>query len=213
MRPDPALEPGDARRFERVVEDGGIVVFPTDTVYGLGCDPTRADAVARLYALKERAPDKAAAVMWFSVEGLLADLPELDEPTRGLVRALLPGAVTLLLPNPSARFALACGPDVRTLGVRVPALPPRTAALSTVRVPVMQSSANLSGGSDPRRMNQVPASIRANSDLKLEGATLPGTPSTVVDARRFAASGELTVRRHGAVPDAAVHAAGATVTR
>ena len=68
--------------FERVVTGGGVVVFPADTVYGLACDPEDADAVARLYALKGRPPDKPAAVMFFDRDRALAALPELGPRTR-----------------------------------------------------------------------------------------------------------------------------------
>ena len=77
--------------------------LPADTVYGLACDPTSRKAVARLYALKGRPADKPAAVMFFWLERALAALPELGPRTRAALEALLPGAVTLLLPNPLAR--------------------------------------------------------------------------------------------------------------
>src|SRR3954447_1376342 len=100
---------------------GGVAVFPADTVYGLACDPQSRDAVERLYLLKRRRPDKPAAVMLFDVELALAALPELGRRTRAALEALLPGGVTLLVPNPAGRFPLAGGGDV--LGLRVPAGP------------------------------------------------------------------------------------------
>ena len=96
---------------------GGVAVFPADTVYGLACDTQSREAVERLYLLKRRRPDKPAAVMFFDVDLALEALPELGAPTREAVRALLPGAVTLLLPNPAGRFPLAGG---EALGLRVP---------------------------------------------------------------------------------------------
>jgi L-threonylcarbamoyladenylate synthase len=88
--------------------------------------------------------------------------------------------------------------------VRVPALPPALAALGAVRRPVLQSSANAAGGPDARRLADVPAAIRRAADLVLDGGELPGTPSTVVDLRRYEAAGEWTVLREGAVPAAAI---------
>ena len=114
------IAPGDAQTFERCMAVGGVAVFPADTVYGLACDPGSEDAVARLYALKRRLPDKPAAVMFFAVDLALASLPELGRRTRVALDTLLPGGVTLLLPNPARRFRLACGPDPDTLGLRVP---------------------------------------------------------------------------------------------
>ena len=180
---------------------GGVAVFPADTVYGLACEPDSKEAVQRLYMLKRRRPDKPAAVMFFALELALAALPELGPRTRGRARsALLPGAVTLLLPNPARRFPLACGPGrARRLGLRVPAWPPALAALADVRWPVLQSSANAAGGPDARRLADVPEYMRTHADLVLDGGELPGTPSTVVDLRAYEGDGEWSVAREGAI--------------
>jgi L-threonylcarbamoyladenylate synthase len=194
------LTPRAAAAFERAISAGGVVLFPADTVYGLACDPGSEPAVERLYALKGRAPDKPAAVMFFSLAPALAALPELGARTRGALERLLPGGVTLLLPNPRRRFPLACGPDPETLGLRVPELP----ALAAVAAPVLQSSANPSGGADARRLDDVPEPIRAGADLVLDGGELPGTPSTVVDLRGYEQSGAWTVVRTGLVAPEAI---------
>jgi L-threonylcarbamoyladenylate synthase len=185
----------DAAAFERVIRSGGVVVFPADTVYGLACEPDSAPAVERLYALKGRPADKPAAVMLFALEAALATLPELGPRTRAALEALLPGAVTLLLPNPRRRFPLACSADPATLGLRVPDLP----TFAELRVAVLQTSANRSGGADARRLADVPEPIRAGADLVLDGGELPGAPSTVVDLRRYEQTGDWAVLRAGLV--------------
>jgi L-threonylcarbamoyladenylate synthase len=152
-----------ARALGACVAAGGVAVFPADTVYGLACDPEDADAVAKLYALKGRPPEKPAAVMFFDL-------------SPGDYGGLLQGGVTLLLANPEHRFPLACTTDLDTLGIRVPFLAP-------VGRPVLQSSANLAGGPDARRLADVPESIRDGADLVLDGGELPGVPSTVIDLR------------------------------
>jgi L-threonylcarbamoyladenylate synthase len=199
-----------AEAFENTIIQGGVVVFPADTVYGLACEPDTPEAVARLYALKGRRPGKPAAVMFFDRELAFAALPELEPRTRALLERLLPGAITALLPNPARRFPLACGRgrgDV--LGLRVPALGAGLAALSAMRWPVLQSSANRAGGADARRLEEVPEAIREQADLVLDGGELAGTPSTVVDLRDFEREGRWTVVRAGAVPAAAIEAAAA----
>jgi L-threonylcarbamoyladenylate synthase len=202
---DPAvLTSEDAATFERCMSVGGVAVFPADTVYGLACEPDDRDAVYRLYRLKGRRPDKPAAVMFFARELALAALPELGLRTTTALGRLLPGGVTVLLPNPAGRFPLACGPDPQTLGLRVPALPEPLAALRDVRWPVLQSSANRAGEPDARRLADVPEPIRAAADMVLDGGELPGTPSTVVDLRRYEARGEWDVLRDGAVERAAL---------
>jgi L-threonylcarbamoyladenylate synthase len=194
-----ALSAADAQTFERCIAVGGIVVFPADTVYGLACEPDSKEAVQRLYMLKRRAPDKPAAVMFFALDLALAALPELGPRTAGALRALLPGAVTLLLPNPAGRFPLACGADAGVLGLRVPAWPPALTALADVRWPVLQTSANAAGAPDARRLADVPEYMRAHTDLVLDGGELPGTPSTVVDLRTYELDDDWSVAREGAI--------------
>jgi L-threonylcarbamoyladenylate synthase len=189
--------------LERCIAAGGVAVFPADTVYGLACDPAAPDAVARLYALKGRPADKPAAVMFFALDRALAALPELGPRLRGAVEALLPGPVTLLLPNPLARYPLACGPDPWTLGLRVPAPGP----LADVAAAVLQSSANRSGGADPRTLDEVDPAVRDGADLVVDGGPLPGTPSTVVDLRAYERDGQFTVPRAGARTHAEISAA------
>ena len=202
------IGPDAAETFERCIQVGGVAVFPADTVYGLACEPDTPEAVARLYALKGRRPDKPAAVMFFDLELALAALPETEPRTRALLERLLPGAVTALLPNPRRRFPLACGPGGAgdTLGLRVPV----AGALAGMRWPVLQSSANRSGGPDPRRLDEVPEAIRREADLVLDGGELPGTPSTVVDLRSFH-TGDWAIVRQGAVPAAVVERAAAGI--
>ena len=198
------LAAADAAALERCIAGGGVAVFPADTVYGLACDPGDAAAVARLYELKGRDAGKPAAVLFFARARACEALPDLGPRTRAALAALLPGALTLLLPNPAERFALACGPDPGTIGLRVPSLPPALAALGAVACPLLQSSANRAGGPDARRLQDVPAAIRDGADLVLDGGELPGTPSTVVDLRGYEDGENWQVVRAGAVDAATV---------
>jgi tRNA threonylcarbamoyl adenosine modification protein (Sua5/YciO/YrdC/YwlC family) len=187
----------DAAGLERCVAEGGVALFPADTVYGLACDPGDRFAVERLYLLKRRTLEKPSAVMFFDLSVALAALPELGSNTREAMTRLLPGGVTLLVANPVGRFPLACGSDTSALGVRVVDVP----RLAGMRRPVLQSSANTAGGPDPRRLSDVPSLLRAAVDLVIDGGELPGTPSTVVDLRRYEEDGEWSVVRAGAVAE------------
>ncbi|HEX5853285.1 MAG TPA: L-threonylcarbamoyladenylate synthase [Solirubrobacteraceae bacterium] len=206
------LTAADADRLQECVAGGGVAVFPTDTVYGVCCDPDSERAVARLYELKQypsvdpraRAPARPAAVMFFALERALEALPALRPAEHAALETLLPGPVTLLLPNREARFAPACGPDPLTIGLRVPRLPDTLAALGSMGVPVMQSSANLSGQPDARTLADVPAELLAGADLVLDGGELVGVPSTVIDLRDYSSDGEWRVIREGALPIAAL---------
>ena len=203
------LHASDAETFARCIGVGGVAVFPADTVYGLACEPDTREAVERLYALKGRRPDKPAAVMFFDPELAFAALPELEPRTRSLLERLLPGGITALLPNPLRRYPLACGPDPHTLGLRVPALDAEIGALAEMRWPVLQSSANVAGGMDAQTLDEVPEGIRRGADLVLDGCELNGTPSTVVDLRRFELDGMWAVLRQGAMPERDIELAAA----
>ena len=195
----PGVTPDDVEAFGRCMQVHGVALFPADTVYGLACDPDAPEAVDRLYRLKGRRLGKPAAVMFFDPELALEALPELGERTRAVLLALLPDALTVLLPNPAARFPLACGSDPAALGLRVPRLEGELAPLADVRWPVLQSSANRAGGPDARRVEEVPRDIRRGVDLVLDAGELPGTPSTVIDLRSYEAHGSWSVVREGAV--------------
>lgn len=220
------LDSAAAERFAACIRAGGVALFGADTVYGLACDPGNADAVRRLYELKGRPPSQPAAVMFFALAPALAALPELGPRTRAALGRLLPGPLTVLLPNPADRFPLACRPADElagrgslgggdapagepvdagkpsaaggaALGLRVPSLAPGIAALGAVAEPVLQSSANVSGGAEARRLPDVAPAIREGADLALDGGELPGVASTVLDLREYERGCRWTVVRSG----------------
>jgi L-threonylcarbamoyladenylate synthase len=138
--------------------------------------------------------------MFFRLELALEALPELPGATRAAVERLLPGGLTLLLPNPARRFPLACADTPEVLGLRVPSLDGTLAPLAAVAWPVLQSSANRSGEPEAHRIDDVDPSVRAGVDLVLDGGELPGTPSTVVDLTSYDQDGSFEIKRDGAVP-------------
>ncbi len=194
------LSPQEVATFDRCIAVGGVALFPADTVYGLATEPDSKEGVRRVGAIKRRAPTKPSAVMFFSLDLALEWLPELGERTRGALQRLLPAPLTLVLPNPARRFPLASGLRPDRLGLRVPDLP----ALAAVRRPILQSSANLAGEVDARRLADVDPAIRQSVDLQLDGGELMGTPSTVVDLGHFETGGGFTIVREGAVPSSEV---------
>jgi L-threonylcarbamoyladenylate synthase len=156
---------------------------PTDTVYGLVCAAHLPDACARLMALKGRDLSRPAAVLCANVDTLFTTaLPELFGRTGVRARRLLPGPVTLVVPNPAGRFRWLCGGRPDRLGVRVPVLDPRlAAALDRVGV-VLATSANPTGGTDPVRLAEVDAGLLEAVPVAVDGGPTPGgRASTVVD--------------------------------
>ena len=172
-------------------------ILPADTVYGLFALPTE-DACARLYALKGREPRKPSALLAADLDALVAAVPELRGRAEAIARALQPGPYTLILANPAGRFPWLAGENPVAIGVRVPRLPAASASVVAAVGALASTSANAPGGPDPRRLDDVPAAIRAAVGAEVDGGELPGTPSTVLDF-----TGETPrVLREGAAPSA-----------
>jgi L-threonylcarbamoyladenylate synthase len=174
---------------------GEVVVLPTDTVYGLAASAESITGVRRLYALKGRAEGQPTALVAASVEALLLRIPELAD-LEAVLRRLLPGPYTLVLPNPLGRYPSLCAPGARSIGVRVPAVAGPPADLLERAGAVAATSANLPGGRDPRLLADVPAELLAVAGAVLDGGKLPGTASTVLDLT----GPEPRVLRAGAIP-------------
>lgn len=176
---------------------GSLVIVPTDTVYGLCATPYREDVARSVTRLKGRDAGMPLALLAADLEVLLADVPELREQA-GVLERLLPGPLTLVLPNPARRFPWLTGSRPETLGVRVPALEGASRQLVRRVGALLATSANAHGAADPRRLADVPADIRAACAAELDGGELPGVPSTVLDLTGDAPR----VLREGAVPAA-----------
>ena len=179
---------------------GKPVILPTDTVYGLCASPYSAEPVERAYALKGREAAKPSALVASDVDMLLECMPELRSRVGPLLRALLPGPLTLVVPNPARRYRWLTGANQEAIGVRVPDLPEPAAEVLTRVGAVMATSANLPGGEDPRRVDDIPAEILDGVEAVVDGGELPGTPSTVIDLT----GDDPRVLREGAVPAAEV---------
>ena len=128
--------------------------------------------------LKGRDAAQPIALVARDVEELLRLVPELED---ALLRALLPGAYTLVLSNPAQRLPWLSGARADTIGVRVPAVDGVAAAVLARVGAVAATSANVHGGPDPRRVDDVPPELRAAVAAVVDAGELPGTASTVVD--------------------------------
>jgi L-threonylcarbamoyladenylate synthase len=189
---------GDIERVIEAVATGQPVLLPTDTVYGLVTSAEREDYAARVYRLKGRDTTQPTALLAASVDQLLECLPELQGRSDVIVRALLPGPYTLILPNPAQRFRWLTGVRTEAIGLRVPELPEAARRVVEVAGCVLATSANDPGGPNPVTLDDVPQRIRDGCAAELDLGPLPGTPSTVIDFSRD----EPFVIREGIVPAA-----------
>ena len=171
-------------------------MVPFDTVYGLAADPYREGPTRLLYRLKGRDADQPSALVASDLDYLLECVPELRGRAASLARLLLPGPVTLVLPNPARRFRWLTGTNPEAIGVRVPDLDGPGAELLGRVGALVATSANHPGEPDPKRLDEVPRDIRDGAAAVIEGGELPGRPSTVVDLT----GPEPRVVREGALP-------------
>ena len=174
---------------------GRLVVLPTDTVYGLAADGESESAARALYAAKGRDAIQPTAVLFASVDVLVERVSELPAAAVEAVRTQIPGPLTLIVENPARRYAWLNPQRPDAIGLRVPAVTGAPRAVLEALGAVVATSANLPGGADPRRLEDVPPEIAAAVDVVIEGGELPGTPSTVVDLT----GPEPRVLREGAV--------------
>lgn len=171
----------DAVGMAAALRAGALALLPTDTVYGLVCLASSRAAALDLYRLKGRSEIQPTAVVAADTETLLASIPGLEGIAAAGVRTLLPGPFTLVIPNRERRYNWLSAARPDSIGVRVPALSSLAAEIVAEVGLVVATSANLPGGPDPRRLDEVPAEIRAGVAFAVDGGDLPGTPSTVID--------------------------------
>jgi L-threonylcarbamoyladenylate synthase len=191
----------DAARaaLERCVGEGGVAIFPADTLYGLACDPLNGEAIERIHAIKGRGDGKPSAVMYFSPLAMRELISGLGPRTRDALGALLPGPVTLVVANRERRYPQACREDPDRLGVRLIEGP-----LAGAMTPIFQTSANRSGDPPPTRFAEIDDEILGAADLAIDAGELIGEPSTVVDVTAVDAGGGWEILREGALSGADV---------
>jgi L-threonylcarbamoyladenylate synthase len=192
-------EEATRRALDECVKEGGVAVFPADTVYGLACDPLNEAAVKRIHRLKGRDEGKSSAVMYFSPMAVRELVERMGPATREAVGALLSGPVTLVLANPERRYPLACREDEGKLGLRLIGGP-----LAGAMHPVFQTSANRAGQPAPARFEDVRPQIVNGADLAIDGGEVGGEGSTVVDLSGIDSGVGFKVLREGAMPVAEI---------
>jgi L-threonylcarbamoyladenylate synthase len=165
----------------RALRAGKPVILPTDTVYGLCASAYTSQPAERLYELKGRDAQQPSALLAADLDMLLECVPELRGRAATIARALLPGPYTLVLPNPARRYRWVTGASPEAVGVRVPELPPEAESVVAHIGCVVATSANLSGGPDPRRVDEIPEAILHGVGAVVDAGELPGMPSTVLD--------------------------------
>ncbi|MBI3329496.1 MAG: threonylcarbamoyl-AMP synthase, partial [Nitrospinae bacterium] len=177
LTPDPALIGAAAT----VIREGGLVGFPTETVYGLGADALNPAALGRIYAAKGRPPDNPLILHLSSLDQLVWVAAEVPASAYPLMQRFWPGPLTLVLPKSPRVPALATG-GLATVAVRIPAHPVALALIQAARTPLAAPSANRSGFPSPTTAQHVFDDLHGCIALILDGGpTAIGVESTVLD--------------------------------
>ncbi|OLC43555.1 MAG: threonylcarbamoyl-AMP synthase [Acidobacteria bacterium 13_1_40CM_65_14] len=183
------------------IRTGGVVAIPTDTLYGLACDPFRADAVSRLFAVKGRAAGQALPLIAADAAQVAEHLGTLPPLAARLAEQFWPGPLTLIVGAPASLVRDVTG-DTGTVGVRVPADEVARAIAAACGRPITATSANVSGQPATGSPDEVERTLGDRIDLLIDtGPTRGGAPSTIVDVT----SPEPRLVRAGAIPWDEIH--------
>jgi L-threonylcarbamoyladenylate synthase len=174
-----ADHPVAMRHAADILKHGGLVAFPTDTVYGLATLPFKVEYVERLYTAKGRNSERAIAILLGELSQISQVTPEMGKMAMKLARRFWPGPLTLIVPRlPQLPSVLSSN---LTIGVRIPDHPVALSLLKLVG-PLAVTSANLSGNSNANTAQQVLDQLDGRIHLILDGGQTPGgVPSTVAD--------------------------------
>lgn len=176
----------EVRRAAEILRAGGLVAFPTETVYGLGADASNPKAIARLYAVKGRPPDHPVILHFDSLERALAFAREVPDEARTLAARFWPGPLTLILRRSEKAKDFVTGGQP-SVGLRVPSHPVAQELLKAFGGAVAAPSANRFGRVSPTTAAHVREDLGADVDMVLDGgASKVGIESTIVD---FSGSG------------------------
>jgi len=175
-------DPGAIQTAKKIIEQGGAIAFPTDTVYGLAVDVFNDIAIRKIFAIKERSMLKALPVLIANMVQLENLVSRLDKNAKILAEAFWPGPLTMILPKAPGLPKLLS--PYSTIGIRMPDYQFTLDLLETTG-PLATTSANISGESNPITAQNVLEQLGGRIDLLLDGGETPGAkPSTVVDITR-----------------------------
>lgn len=169
----------DIRKAAAIIKRGGTVIYPTETVYGLGANIFSEVALKRVFEIKKRIPDKPVSIAVSSFE-MIEDLAYVGEKERDFIKRFLPGAVTVVLKKKKAVPEILT-PGTDHVGIRYPDHRIAARLIECAGVPITSTSANISGEKPPTRVEE----IKIEADYILDGGVCNGEPSTVVDLVNF----------------------------
>ncbi len=168
-------------RAIRILKNGGIVAFPTDTIYGLGANAFDEDAVLRIYEAKVRPRNFALTLLLADTSQIKLVAENIPKMAWKLAEKFMPGALTIVLNKSMAVSNMITG-EGNTVAVRIPNHPVPIALVKGLGAPITGTSANISGGNNPLTAEDVFKQLRYRVDMIIDGGRCPiGVSSTVLD--------------------------------
>lgn len=164
-----------------ILKNGGIVIFPTDTAFGIGCRIDKESSIEKLFEIRNRPKTQAVPVLFDSTKMLEDYVEEIPEQVQNLMQKYWPGALTIVLPCKTDKVPALVRGGGLTLGVRVPNNRIVLELIKGVRAPILGPSANLHGKETPYRFEDLDPDLVRLTDFVIEGETSEGNVSTVID--------------------------------
>ena len=174
----------DLERVIKIIKQGGIVIFPTDTAFGIGCRIDNEESVNRLFEIRKRPKEKAMPVLFDSIDRVKEYLLPFDVKIEALMQRFWPGALTIILPCKTEKVPDLVRGGGKTLGVRIPDHDLVLGLIKGANVPIIGSSANFSGEETPFSLGVLDKRLIKLVDFVLEGESRGKRASTVINCTK-----------------------------
>ena len=167
-----------------IIKNGGIVIFPTDTVYGIGCNVFNENAIKKIFEIKNREYNKPINVLCSNIKDIHNMALELKEKEKEIIDKYMPGACTLIV-NKKKEISNLLTAGLNTVGLRIPDNNIAIELISKCGIPIATTSANISGKMDNVEIGNIFEEFRDKVDIIIDGGKSKiGVPSTIVEVER-----------------------------
>lgn len=172
------------RKAVNILKKGGIIIFPTDTAFGIGCRIDDEEAAARLFEIRKRPKAQAVPVLVSSIEMAQQYLKSLPKKVKSLMEKYWPGGLTIVYPCQTEKIPSLVRGGGETLGVRIPDHPIPIYIINRVRVPIIGTSANFHGEKTPYKFEDLNQELVEKADFVIKGECPKARVSTVIDCSK-----------------------------
>lgn len=179
-----------------IIKNGGIVIFPTDTVYGMGCNVWNEEAIKRIFEIKNRNYNKPMNVLcsdWKDIQSLTL---EISEKEKQIIHKYMPGACTLIITKKKKEVSDILRAGLNTVAVRIPDNPIAIELIKKCGFPIVATSTNISGKKDMTEIDEIVTEFKDKVDVIIDGGKAKiGVPSTIVEVE----NDEIKIIRQGSL--------------